>query len=154
MTLSQKLRKFIWQGDIYLTVRDIHLRWRVIYLTVRDIFWQEGTIIMRGVTILLQIIRAPKFWSCVRTLNKHLWSAAAASIGLQVGGRNDVSIEPDRTSQNYRVSRAGNLRISCSSETSCDGFWSSGFGREIKLSWINGILDMHTSTEAYKKEQL
>ena len=29
--LSQKLRKFIWPGDIYLTVKDIYLRWRVIY---------------------------------------------------------------------------------------------------------------------------
>ena len=38
MILSQKLGKFIWQGDIYLTVRDIYLRWRVIYLTGRDIY--------------------------------------------------------------------------------------------------------------------
>ena len=38
MILSQKLGKFIYQGDIYLKVRDIYLRWRVIYLTGRDIF--------------------------------------------------------------------------------------------------------------------
>ena len=38
LILSQKLEKFIWQGDIYLTVRDIYLRRRVIYLTGRDIY--------------------------------------------------------------------------------------------------------------------
>ena len=56
MSLSQKLGKFIWQGeiyltvrdiyltvrDIYLTVRDIYLRWRVIYWTGRDIFFEKG----------------------------------------------------------------------------------------------------------------
>ena len=38
MILSQKLGKFIWQGDLYLTVRDVYLRLRVIYLTRRDIY--------------------------------------------------------------------------------------------------------------------
>ena len=38
MILSQKLGKFIGQGDIYFSVRDICFRWRVIYLTGRDIY--------------------------------------------------------------------------------------------------------------------
>ena len=37
MILYQKLGKFVWQGDIYLTMRDIYLRLGVIYLTGRDI---------------------------------------------------------------------------------------------------------------------
>ena len=35
MILSQKLGKFIWQEDIYLTVRDI-------YLTGRGIYFEKG----------------------------------------------------------------------------------------------------------------
>ena len=55
MILLQKLGKFIWQGDIYLTVRGIYLRWRsfiwdgghlfeieVIYLRWRSFIWDGG----------------------------------------------------------------------------------------------------------------
>ena len=68
MILSQKLRKFISQGDIYLTVTDIYLRWRVIYLRGGTFIWQEGTFNLKRVTNLWQIIRMTRFWSCVRTL--------------------------------------------------------------------------------------
>ena len=61
MILSQKLGKFIWQGDIYLQ--------RGTYIWDGGSFiWQEGTFILRRVTILLQIIRGTIFWSCVRAL--------------------------------------------------------------------------------------
>ena len=59
---------------IYLTVRDIYLRWRVIFWWRGTFFWwrgtfiwQEGTFILWRVTILLQIVRGTKFLSWVRT---------------------------------------------------------------------------------------
>ena len=42
MILSQKLGKFIWQGDIYLKWRVIYLTARDIYLTGRDIYFEKG----------------------------------------------------------------------------------------------------------------
>ena len=68
MIVSPKLGMFIWQGDIYLTVRAFFWDEGPFIWQGGTIILQEGTFIMRRVTILLQIVRGTKLWSRVRTL--------------------------------------------------------------------------------------
>ena len=68
MILSQKLGNFIWQGDIFWQRGTFIWDVRSFIWKGGTFIWQEGTFILTRVTILLQIIRRTKFWSCVRTL--------------------------------------------------------------------------------------
>ena len=54
------------------------------------------------------------------------------------------SLPPDRTYDNYRAAKYVDRRISCSSETSMDGFWCSkiakfSVGRRSVISWKSAI---------------
>ena len=128
MILSQKLGKFIWQGDIYLTVRginltvrDIYLTGKDIYLTIRDIYLTVRDIYltgrdMRRVTFSLPFIWGTRFWSCVRTLRPHLNQRAIVS---------NSTATPDEPFCDFRASRSGDRQILNSSGTTSYGCWRS-----------------------------